>query len=407
MADYFDNPWTQMGVGMLSRGGRIGPGLQRGMENVQQQRTLQQQKEIKDMQMRQMQSQLEMQRSAQRMRQNKLRRQRQGSEAFMIPGAPASVDASGLPIAATGPTAPQTTEEVRQGLLRMMQFSDNPAALASQAAGMGKPEYKVVGGNLVRTDTPTPSAVFTAPQKPVSPGATLQGYQYAKGQGYPGSFVDYQKEIGASKRASQTTNVYPGSKGITKLAEKQAASLTTRQDEAQDDIVGVQNIHSAAERIKSGMITGFGGNLKLNLARFAEFAGLGGKDANEKIANTETYMAQMGNEVGRVIKQFGAGTGLSDADREYAEKIVGGRISLNEKSLMRILQIQEKVYRARITAHNKRAGQVLKKPGAETGLLYNPSVDVSMLPEPLTFDAPPPVETAPMAGGGWGKVRIK
>ena len=41
----------------------------------------------------------------------------------------------------------------------------------------------------------------------------------------------------------------------------------------------------------------------------------------------------MAGNVGRLIKQFGAGTGLSDADRQYAEKMAGGKITLDVKAL--------------------------------------------------------------------------
>ena len=46
-------------------------------------------------------------------------------------------------------------------------------------------------------------------------------------------------------------------------------------------------------------------------------------------------------EVGRIIKLFGAGTGLSDADREYAEKIVAGNITMTEEAMRRLLAMSK------------------------------------------------------------------
>jgi hypothetical protein len=66
----------------------------------------------------------------------------------------------------------------------------------------------------------------------------------------------------------------------------------------------------------------------------------------------------MANNVGRLIKQFGAGTGLSNADREYAEKMAGGKITLDDKAINRILDINERISRNVIRAHNKDVGNV-------------------------------------------------
>jgi len=61
----------------------------------------------------------------------------------------------------------------------------------------------------------------------------------------------------------------------------------------------------------------------------------------------------MAQNVGKIIKQFGAGTGLSDADRQYAEKMAAGKITLDTKALNKILDINERGARNVITRHNK------------------------------------------------------
>lgn len=78
----------------------------------------------------------------------------------------------------------------------------------------------------------------------------------------------------------------------------------------------------------------------------------------------------MGNQVGQIIKQFGAGTGLSDADREYAEKIVGGKITLNEGAIRRLIYINEKAHKNVINRYNQMAKQAKKRKGAEN-LLFD------------------------------------
>ena len=62
--------------------------------------------------------------------------------------------------------------------------------------------------------------------------------------------------------------------------------------------------------------------------------------------------------MGRIIKQFGAGTGLSDADRAYAEQMAAGKISITRAALERILDINDKAAKGVITRHNKVASGV-------------------------------------------------
>jgi hypothetical protein len=53
----------------------------------------------------------------------------------------------------------------------------------------------------------------------------------------------------------------------------------------------------------------------------------------DKADRTDAFIKERASEVAQVIKAFGAGTGLSDADREYAEGIAGGRVEMNEQAL--------------------------------------------------------------------------
>ena len=73
----------------------------------------------------------------------------------------------------------------------------------------------------------------------------------------------------------------------------------------------------------------------------------------------------MGKEVGSLIRMFGSGTGLSDADRMYAEKIAGGNISVNEQSLRKMIAINKRARINLIRRYNREARQAMGKPGAE------------------------------------------
>ena len=71
------------------------------------------------------------------------------------------------------------------------------------------------------------------------------------------------------------------------------------------------------------------------------------------VSQTEAYFAGVGRQVGELIKQFGAGTGLSDADREFAQKIAGGKETLSIDGIRKIMKINDKAARNVIATYNQ------------------------------------------------------
>jgi len=105
---------------------------------------------------------------------------------------------------------------------------------------------------------------------------------------------------------------------------------------------------------EAGVFTGMGAEaIQLPLSKLLMKAGLISQDTENAVANTEVFIANSGNLVAEVIKNFGAGTGLSDADREFAKGIVGGTVALNEASLKRLIKIQARASMRKIRMHNK------------------------------------------------------
>lgn len=145
------------------------------------------------------------------------------------------------------------------------------------------------------------------------------------------------------------------------LGKLEAADVIKSRGAAEDARSVLDTINTGRTLLDKGVISGFGANFKLGFAKAAKELGASGFDG--KIENTETYASNMAQNVGKLIKQFGAGTGLSDADRKYAEQMAGGQISLDEKSMRKILEISERAARNVILAHNKRVEGVPSKTG--------------------------------------------
>jgi len=161
------------------------------------------------------------------------------------------------------------------------------------------------------------------------------------------------------------------------LGKGQATQVMENKTVAEDARSIIDTVAQGRQLLQSGVITGFGADYLTKFGAALNQAGI--NFAEDKVANTQAFAANMAQNVGRIIKQFGAGTGLSNADREYAEKMAGGNISLDRKALERILDINERAARNVIRLHNKNVS------GIKTNI-------------PLTVEEPP--VTAPAAPAG-------
>ena len=119
----------------------------------------------------------------------------------------------------------------------------------------------------------------------------------------------------------------------------------------------IANVDVGRNILNQGIISGAGANFFVGLNQALKTAGMDfGK--NDASANSQAYAAAMAQNVGKIVTQFGAGTGLSNADKEYAEKMAAGKITLDEAAMRKILRINEDAARRGIEAHNKKMTQM-------------------------------------------------
>lgn len=215
---------------------------------------------------------------------------------------------------------------------------------AIQLSMSGDPRKAALGNAIVntflKTDTEIPPALKEY--------GFAQRQAAASGETIP-SFSEWQKD---QKRAgAQQTSINMGDNKLkAALGEGLGKQLIEGRQAAQDAVLSLQSNAEAKKLLDSGIITGAGANIKLTLGKALQTIGVNMSD--DPISNSEAYISSRALETGRLIKNFGSGTGLSDADREYAMKAAGGSISLNETSIRKILDINERASRNLIARHN-------------------------------------------------------
>lgn len=238
--------------------------------------------------------------------------------------------------------------------LRALQIRDAQTKLTP----LNEP-YLDAGGNLVQRDPLGKVNVLRpAENRPTSVGE----YQFYADQerGAGREPLPYEKWDRQRRQSAATNvNVNAGENAYQKaLGTGVGGDVIKQRQEAQDASDLIKIIHDGRSLLDQGAITGAGASYKVGALKWASALGV---DVPQGAANnSDAFRAVMGSAVGKIIKQFGAGSGLSDADRDYAERIAGGKIDLNEAAIRKVMEIGEKAARGRISAWQKRLPDVIK-----------------------------------------------
>jgi hypothetical protein len=185
--------------------------------------------------------------------------------------------------------------------------------------------------------------------------------------------------------AQQTVNLPPQEKAFeTGLGGGQSKQAIDSKIAAQGAATIIETNQTGRNILNSGAITGTGANFLVGFNNALKQAGIDAGYA-DAAANSQAYAAAMGANVGQLIKQFGAGTGLSDADREFAMQMAGGKITLTEQALRKILDINDKAAGKVIDTHNKTYANI--------------KTNIPLAVEKPVGAAPPPPAASQIPGG--------
>ena len=275
---------------------------------------------------------------------------------------PSRLDASGQPI--PGTEVPELLD-VETGRPMLSERGQRVQAVIG-TMDPGRAHEFLVGQALQRLFPPTPEAFTLSPgqarfvggQKiaelpPEEPKPTddEREYERARREGYTGSFQDWilaQRRAGASQVNVNTEKSLYGT-----LAEQRAKRISELYDQA----AKAPEILQRAQRVKallapgSEALTGAGANWMLVAAKIANQLGI---NTGNAASDTELLAAQLAASTLDAIKTsgLGSGTGFSNADRDFLERVVGGEITLEADTLRRIADLNERAARRTIERWN-------------------------------------------------------
>ena len=144
-------------------------------------------------------------------------------------------------------------------------------------------------------------------------------------------------KLGVSEAPPQVQIIENIASGMAdELAKIGAKNFAEAYEGAKKSAAALSTINRSLPKLDV-MFTGAGAEFKLNAARWGRALGVPDIADPSSIENTELYIADSGQRVADYITNLGAGTGLSDADREYAKSIVGGNVTVDKAALKRLL----------------------------------------------------------------------
>ncbi len=159
---------------------------------------------------------------------------------------------------------------------------------------------------------------------------------------------------GGSFAPPAQTNINVGGGG--KMREVAFTELFKKKNDEMSSLIAAKPNIEAMDALlgaiddKGQVITGK--LAKLELGAKALINAAAGREVYQDVAATQEYIGYTVNLVGQIIKQFGAGTGLSDKDREFAERAAAGDITMDHSALKRLVGMAKKVTKAKGDVYN-------------------------------------------------------
>jgi hypothetical protein len=250
-----------------------------------------------------------------------------------------------------------------------------------------KPEQvlKDVNGQVIDvTPGKAPGRVYDARDKFGNVGPVAQT---------PGGPVNGQinPETGEVKYAPTGTNINLNTN--LSAAEEMAKTLGKGQSEqllaskltAEKAASQLQTLSAATRDLQAGIKSGTGADVKLIVAKVGKALGL---SDDPQIANTEAYRAMVAQRLLDNTKALGSGSGFSDKDRDFLEKVVGSGGSLDDRTMLHLIKVGQAAAANAIQQHEQNISGMLKVPGVLPD-------QVNSLRVPVNFQLPEDLQPGP------------
>lgn len=370
-------------INSLGRAGLAGlAGYSGAQDRIDQQEQNAVQKQYRDVQMQTLQAQLAKQKGEQEWR---------AGLPGMLQAKPQEIDQF------TGTTEMKGPDPVQLQSYLMDPRSPFADKIMEQRLFPKAADHKVVGNALVRIGADGVSPVYTAPDKPEAAPTNVREYEYARGQGYKGTFEQFQL---AQKKAG-ATNV--STKTEVKMGESLAGQVGPMMKDSTAIAEGAVKQIDAANRIvqavdSNNIFAGPGANVRLKVGQIGQMLGVGGTNDAEKIANTRSAVRGLAELTLQGRQQMKGQGAITESEGALAQKAMSGDIEdLTAAEVKQLAKASERAARYNYAEHQRKL-QVMQANPALQGIA--PFYQGPTLTEPAA--APP----SGGGSGGWSATKV-
>jgi hypothetical protein len=188
---------------------------------------------------------------------------------------------------------------------------------------------------------------------PDAPPTSVREYQFyadqAKAAGQPA--LSYEEwDLRGKKAGASSTSVDLGGGSDKQIFD----AMLVDRNMAQSSVSALTALNEAEAAVDSGIVSGAGANTLLLGQKVAAAFGYD----PEEIVNTETFVSAMAPVVAATLKASAGTANLSNADMEFAKKAAAGDITLEAKSIKRLLKILRNANETTVKTYNDRLNGV-------------------------------------------------
>lgn len=199
------------------------------------------------------------------------------------------------------------------------------------------------------------SGMFAPPPKKTD---DIQEYEFAKSQGFQGTFQDWDTQRRRASASTNSTTVNVGG------SEKQLFdAVQARYDKVAPIVGGMNSLREARKLVNDGGMFGAGADIRVGASKVLSL--LTGKPVDPAVVNTESFKAAIAPLVGATLKATSGTSQLSEGELKFAERASAGDINLDPTSIKRILDILEKAMNNTVRDYNRQLDFVYPKGSAD------------------------------------------
>lgn len=346
-------PVNSIGRGLLAGTVGYAQGLDRQTQEQQlagQQQDRAQMRDLRDLQMSQARTQMEREQGQQAWR--------QGLPDVMKQATETSYGASDV-----GPTmTPANPDALKKyAMLPNSPFADE---IMKQTIMPKESNYKTVGSTMIRIG-PNGEVipVFSEPPKPEGSTSSMKEYEYAKTQGYEGTFQQYQTDMKKAGASNTNVNVNATKPFINEFAGGLGKAMSDARTNAQGAVSTIGTVQRLNEALDAGVMAGPGTSFRQFGLQIGSMLGVSGKDAQEKLLNTRAAiqsLAQLELDAAQQMKGQGQ---ITEAERSIIRRAASGDIDSMTAAELRVLgNVLDRSARTKIEAYNAQVEPLMSAP---------------------------------------------